>query len=320
MTTIRVVLADDHRVVREGLRYLLNQETDIEIVGEAGDGAQTLTVVRATRPDALLLDLYMPGLDGHGVIAALRDLPNPPTIVVLTSATDDEHLVRAVEAEQSWADVGLTECSRPLIRRDLPRTGEAVRDSLGLGEGKPGVLMDQHDRLDPATLGDQLRRPFLSGRQHVPACARGIDAPWRSRRDLGSAFTVPHREQPDQVDDPGPHPDQQPDQRNDTHNEGHWPMVQRSHNGTRRTSTTLSCQSQTNWLSLRSGQGDRLGSNLEQETVGRCAPVSRMGERVPVLSSPCAQRKYSVRHAARKKQVWRIAKIALSAHPGRDAS
>jgi two-component system, NarL family, response regulator LiaR len=94
--TIRVVIADDHGVVRDGLRYLLSQELDIEVVGEAGDGHQTLDVTAATNPDVLLLDLFMPELDGHGVLAALRDAPCRPAVVVLTSASDDEHLVRAL--------------------------------------------------------------------------------------------------------------------------------------------------------------------------------------------------------------------------------
>jgi two-component system, NarL family, response regulator LiaR len=96
--TIRVVIADDHRVVRDGLCFLLSQEPDMEVVGEAGEGRQTVNVVAATRPDVLLLDLYMPELDGHGVLAALAEAPHRPAVVVLTSATDDKHLVRAVHA------------------------------------------------------------------------------------------------------------------------------------------------------------------------------------------------------------------------------
>ena len=100
--TIRVVIADDHRVVRDGLCYLLSQEPEIEVVGEAGEGRQTLDVVAATRPDVLLLDLYMPGLDGHAVLAALhdtaRDIRHQPAVVVLTSAAEDEHLLRAMQA------------------------------------------------------------------------------------------------------------------------------------------------------------------------------------------------------------------------------
>jgi NarL family two-component system response regulator LiaR len=100
--TIRVVIADDHRVVRDGLCYLLSQEPEIEVVGEAGAGRQALDVIAATRPDVLLLDLYMPGLDGHAVLAALhdtaRDIPRQPAVVVLTSAAEDEHLLRAMQA------------------------------------------------------------------------------------------------------------------------------------------------------------------------------------------------------------------------------
>jgi len=96
--TIRVVIADDHRVVRDGLCYLLSQEPDVEVVGEAGDGRQTVDVVAATRPDVLLLDLYMPEPDGHAVLAALRDAPHRPAVVVLTSAPDADNLVRAVHA------------------------------------------------------------------------------------------------------------------------------------------------------------------------------------------------------------------------------
>jgi len=96
--TIRVVIADDHRVVRDGLCYLLGQEPDVEVVGEAGDGKRTVDVVAATRPDVLLLDLYMPEGDGHAVLEALRAVPHRPAVVVLTSATADEHLSRAVQA------------------------------------------------------------------------------------------------------------------------------------------------------------------------------------------------------------------------------
>ncbi|HEY2076624.1 MAG TPA: response regulator transcription factor [Streptosporangiaceae bacterium] len=99
--TIRVVVADDHRVVRDGLCYLLSQEPDVEVIGEAGDGRETVNVVAATRPDVLLLDLYMPEADGHAVLAALRDAPHWPAVVVLTSAADDDHLVRAMHAGAS---------------------------------------------------------------------------------------------------------------------------------------------------------------------------------------------------------------------------
>ncbi|MBO0804895.1 MAG: response regulator transcription factor [Nocardiopsaceae bacterium] len=100
---MRVVIADDHRVVRAGLSYLLGEEPDIEVVGEAGTGEQALRVIAATRPDVLLLDLYMPELDGHGVLAALAaespeapEARHRPAVVMLTSAADDEDLVKAM--------------------------------------------------------------------------------------------------------------------------------------------------------------------------------------------------------------------------------
>jgi len=96
--TIRVVIADDHRVVRDGLCYLLGQEPDVEVAGEAGNGRQAVDIVAATRPDVLLLDLYLPGLDGHAVLAALHDAAHRPAVIMLTSATEDEHLVRAIQA------------------------------------------------------------------------------------------------------------------------------------------------------------------------------------------------------------------------------
>ena len=100
--TVRVVIAADHHVVRDGLCYLLGQEPGVEVAGEAADGRQAVDVVAATRPDVLLLDLYMPGLDGHAVLGALRGaargIPRQPAVVVLTSAAEDEHLLRAMHA------------------------------------------------------------------------------------------------------------------------------------------------------------------------------------------------------------------------------
>jgi NarL family two-component system response regulator LiaR len=95
---IRVVIADDHAVVREGLRFLLEQQAGIEVVAECGDGAEAIDAVRRHRPNVVLLDLLMPGVDG---LAALRSIAaeSPATrVVVLTSDVSEDHILDAVRS------------------------------------------------------------------------------------------------------------------------------------------------------------------------------------------------------------------------------
>jgi DNA-binding NarL/FixJ family response regulator len=94
MTAIRVVLADDHPVVREGLRGMLAAEPDIEVVGEAASGPEAVVLAGRLRPDVILMDLRMPGGDG---VEAIRSLPGT-TVVVLTTYDSDADILRAVEA------------------------------------------------------------------------------------------------------------------------------------------------------------------------------------------------------------------------------
>jgi two-component system, NarL family, response regulator LiaR len=95
---IRVLIVDDHQVVRQGLRFLLDQEDDIEVVGECGDGPSAIQAVRTLEPTVVLLDLFMPGPDGISVLAQIKQDRPATEVLMLTSSADDEHLLAAVRA------------------------------------------------------------------------------------------------------------------------------------------------------------------------------------------------------------------------------
>jgi DNA-binding NarL/FixJ family response regulator len=95
---IRLLLADDHPVVREGLRGMLAAEADIDVVGEAGSGAEAVALAAAHGPDVILMDLRMPHGDGVEAIGRLRAEGNAARIIVLTTFDTDSDIIRAVEA------------------------------------------------------------------------------------------------------------------------------------------------------------------------------------------------------------------------------
>ena len=93
---IEVLIVDDHQVVRQGLRFLLEQEDDIEVVGECADGAGAIRAVRGLEPTIVLLDLLMPGPNGISVLADIKKERPATEVIVLTSSADDEHLLAAI--------------------------------------------------------------------------------------------------------------------------------------------------------------------------------------------------------------------------------
>jgi DNA-binding NarL/FixJ family response regulator len=95
---IRVLLADDHAVVRQGLRTFLDLQDDIEVVAEAGDGAEALAAAEEHAPDVVLIDLVMPNVDGIEAIRGLRERVPAARAIVLSSFIDDEKLLPAVRA------------------------------------------------------------------------------------------------------------------------------------------------------------------------------------------------------------------------------
>lgn len=96
--TIRVLITDDHPIVRKGLRTLIMSEPDIELVGEAADGIEAVLKTRSLKPDVILLDLLMPRLDGLGAIQQIKQENPDARILVVTSFAEDEKLFPAIKA------------------------------------------------------------------------------------------------------------------------------------------------------------------------------------------------------------------------------
>ncbi|MBL1068058.1 response regulator transcription factor [Streptomyces sp. 7-21] len=96
--TIRVLVVDDDPLVRSGLRLMLGSARDIEVAGEARDGKEVVAEVRRLRPDLVLMDIRMPGMDGLSATEALRARPDAPEVLVLTTFDADEHVLRALRA------------------------------------------------------------------------------------------------------------------------------------------------------------------------------------------------------------------------------
>jgi DNA-binding NarL/FixJ family response regulator len=98
MTAIRLILVDDDPLVRAGLSLMLGGAEDIEIVGEAADGGEVEALVDRTRPDVVLMDIRMPGMDGLTATERLRGRAEAPQVVVLTTFHADEQVLRALRA------------------------------------------------------------------------------------------------------------------------------------------------------------------------------------------------------------------------------
>jgi two-component system nitrate/nitrite response regulator NarL len=154
--TIRLVIADDHPIVRDGLKKLLLLEDDFEVVGEAGDGREVLEKVRDLDPDVLLLDLRMPNLDGLGALQALMQVNKRTRVIVLTASEDKNEFVQAMKL--GCSGIVLKQTAPDLIVKSIRKvhSGEIWLDShttaavmrqfttsLDSGSGSPGGGKDR---------------------------------------------------------------------------------------------------------------------------------------------------------------------------------
>ena len=128
-SNIRVVIADDHPIVRDGLKKLLTLESDIEVVGEAGDGREVLEVVQEKDPDVLLLDLRMPNLDGLSALQALQQTNKRTRVIVLTASEDKNEFVQAMKL--GCSGIVLKQTAPDLIVKSIRKvnSGEIWLDS-----------------------------------------------------------------------------------------------------------------------------------------------------------------------------------------------
>lgn len=126
---IRVVIADDHPIVRDGLKKLLLLEDDIKVVGEASDGRQVLELMQEHEPDVLLLDLRMPNLDGLSVLQNLRESGRKTRVIVLTASDDKNEFVQAMKL--GCSGIVLKQTATELIVKSIRKVygGEIWLDS-----------------------------------------------------------------------------------------------------------------------------------------------------------------------------------------------
>lgn len=175
----RVVIADDQRLVRAGLRMLCDSTEDIEVVAEASDGAQAVRATAELMPDVVLMDLRMPGVDGITATEQIRSARADSKILVLTTFDDDEHLYPALAAGASGFLVKDTEPSELLTAVRRVAAGELVLsahvlqrlvlravDTRGTAAGEPVPLTEREEDVLPLVI-EGLSNQEIAARLHL---------------------------------------------------------------------------------------------------------------------------------------------------------
>ena len=145
---IRVLLVDDHAVVREGLRNFLALQDGLEIVGEASDGNEAIEQAQRLEPDVILMDLVMPGLDGIGAMRQLRARSPASRVIVLTSFLEDERVLPAIQAGAAGyllKNVAPAELARAIR---AAHAGEAIIDPMAAARLVHAIADDARPRIE----------------------------------------------------------------------------------------------------------------------------------------------------------------------------
>lgn len=177
--TISVLIVDDHTVVRQGLRLLMEAQADIEVVGEAAGGKEALLAAQETKPDVILLDLIMPGMSGLDVLRELQKQATASRVLVLTSSLDD-YIVR--QALQAGAHGYLLKTSRSNDMLDAIR-----QTAQGISSLDPAVtrVLQQH-----LTGNDPLDLLTPREREVFDLLAHGMSNPQIAEKLVVSEATV----------------------------------------------------------------------------------------------------------------------------------
>ena len=151
MSKIRVVIADDHVVVREGTRELLEREEDLEVVGEAGDGVEAVELVTRLKPDVAIVDIAMPRLNGIEATKQIKAIHPATAVLILTAYENDQYIfalleagaagyllknakaqevIQAVRAVHAGESVLSPTIARKVLNRFVPRPGEAKQPEI----------------------------------------------------------------------------------------------------------------------------------------------------------------------------------------------
>ncbi len=178
---IRLLLVDDHAIVREGLRTLLSEVPDLDLVGEAADGPTAIATAAALRPDVILLDLMLPGISGIEVTRRILSLQPDCRIIVLTSFADDQNVVAAMQAGAAGYLL------KDVLQADLVR---AIRQAA---QGEPALhpeaqrkLVEYLTRPQPAQpAADDLAQLTERERDVLNLIARGL-----SNRQIADALHI----------------------------------------------------------------------------------------------------------------------------------
>jgi DNA-binding NarL/FixJ family response regulator len=157
MSAIRVLIVDDHAIVREGIRALLARHDDLTVVGEAGDGREAIALARSLSPDVILMDIAMPDLGGLEATVEIRKARADARIVILSQYADTEYVRRFLRAGVSGyvlkkaAGADLVAAIRAVHRGGLVLDPAVARDAVTGEPAAPAEIASQPDPYDQLT-------------------------------------------------------------------------------------------------------------------------------------------------------------------------